>query len=165
MEYQEKLDIIEEYKELYSEPLERLEKGVKKIFPNAKISAQVYNGIGSPTLGITFYLISDRDDQTNKIVDNDPAVTKFIAHLPMEHPTKDTKFKLEKLMGGLYIEPEEKYLAMSRVKLPYRKSTGNIDKQVDKVIKYFKGVGQTILDNKDKLYKKDIKDKYLDIRV
>jgi len=167
MDYNERKEIIEEYKDLYAAPLERLKGKIEKIFPNAKFDAAVYSGLGSPTLSTSFYLISDKKDQSHGIVDNDPVVTKFIAHLPEVHPTKDTKFKLELLMGGLYIEPQphESYLAMSRIKLPYRKSTGTIDNQVDKLVKYFKGVGQTILDNKDKLYKKDIKDKYLKINA
>ena len=165
MDYKERQEVVKEYQELYAEPLQRLKDSIKEIFPNAKFDAQVYSGLGSPTLSTSFYLISQREDQTNLIVDNDPIITKFIAHLPEVHPTKDTKFKLELLQGGLYIEPQEKYLAMSRVRIPFRKSTGTIDKQVDKLVKYFKGVGQTIIENKDVLYKKDIKDKYLVINA
>ena len=166
MDYKEEKQITEEYKELYSEPLKKLKERVQGIFPNAKFSAEVYAGFGSPTLSTSFYLISEREDQSHNIVDNDPVVTKFIAHLPKVHPTKDIKFKLELLRGGLYLEPSEgSYLAMERLKIPFRKSTGTIDKQVDKLVKYFKGVGKTILENKDVIYKKDIKDKYLEISI
>lgn len=166
MDYKEEKQITEEYKELYSEPLQKLKDSVKQIFPNAKFSAEVYQGFGSPTLSTSFYLISEREDQSHNIVDNDPVVTKFIAHLPKVHPTKDIKFKLELIRGGLYLEPSEgSYLAMERLKIPFRKSTGTIDKQVDKLVKYFKGVGKTILENKDSIYKKDIKDKYLEISI
>jgi hypothetical protein len=166
MDYKEEKQITEEYKELYSEPLKKLKEGVQGIFPNAKFSAEVYAGFGYPTLSTSFYLISEREDQSHNIVDNDPVVTKFIAHLPRIHPTKDTKFKLELMRGGLYLEPSEgSYLAMERLKIPFRKSTGAIDKQVDKLVKYFEVVGKTILENKDGLYKKDIKDKYLEISI
>jgi len=166
MDYKEEKQITKEYKELYSEPLQKLKDSVKQIFPNAKFSAEVYQGFGSPTLSTSFYLISEREDQSHNIVDNDPVVTKFIAHLPKVHPTKDIKFKLELLRGGLYLEPSEgSYLAMERLKIPFRKSTGTIDKQVDKLVKYFEVVGKTILENKDSIYKKDIKDKYLEISI
>ena len=166
MDYKEEKQITEEYKELYSEPLQKLKDSVKQIFPNAKFSAEVYQGFGSPTLSTSFYLISEREDQSHNIVDNDPVVTKFIAHLPKVHPTKDIKFKLELLRGGLYLEPSEgSYLAMERLRIPFRKSTGTIDKQVDKLVKYFEVVGKTILENKDSIYKKDIKDKYLEISI
>jgi hypothetical protein len=166
MDYKEEKQITEEYKELYSEPLQKLKDSVEQIFPNAKFSAEVYQGFGSPTLSTSFYLISEREDQSHNIVDNDPVVTKFIAHLPKVHPTKDIKFKLELLRGGLYLEPSEgSYLAMERLKIPFRKSTGTIDKQIDKLVKYFKVVGKTILENKDSIYKKDIKDKYLEISI
>tara|TARA_R110000772_G_scaffold57747_5_gene130655 strand:- start:916 stop:1416 length:501 start_codon:yes stop_codon:yes gene_type:complete len=166
MDYKEEKQITEEYKELYSEPLQKLKDSVEQIFPNAKFSAEVYQGFGSPTLSTSFYLISEREDQSHNIVDNDPVVTKFIAHLPKVHPTKDIKFKLELLRGGLYLEPSEgSYFAMERLKIPFRKSTGTIDKQIDKLVKYFKVVGKTILENKDSIYKKDIKDKYLEISI
>tara|TARA_B100000768_G_C11230131_1_gene354678 strand:- start:304 stop:840 length:537 start_codon:yes stop_codon:yes gene_type:complete len=165
--YAEKQELIPKYQDLYEESIQRLISSVQNIFPNGKINAKVYSGIGDPTLSISFYLINNKADQSSGIVDNDPVVTKFIAHLPkVSEPSKDVKFKLELLMGGLSLEPEEgSYMAMSRLRLPFRKSNATIDKQVDKLIKYFKNVGQTILDNKEKLYKKDILDKYLDINV
>ncbi|MCP4521006.1 MAG: hypothetical protein GY827_04820 [Cytophagales bacterium] len=164
MDYKEKMSIIEEYKELYAEEITRFKKETKKIFPNAHVEMFVYNGIGDPTLIVNFRLIEDKKDQSHQNVDNDPVYTTFIGHLPVVHPDKDTKFKLERLRGDLSVQPpEDSYLAMGRVKLPYRKSTGNIAKQTDKLIAYFKKVGKAVLDNQDNLYKKDIDNKYLDI--
>lgn len=166
MEYQERQDLVKEYQDLYADALETLKGNFKKIFPNGKINARVYSGLGDPTLSVSFYMIGDKEGQSNGIIDNDPVITKFMAHLPSVHPEKGTKFKIERLMGGLSIQPEEgSYMAMGRVKLPYRKSTGDIKKQVANLTKYFKTVGQAILDNKDNLYKKDLDKKYLDIKV
>jgi hypothetical protein len=166
MDYKERELVIKEYQDLYAPDLQELKDNFYSIFPNGKISAQVFNGIGDPTLGISFYMIGERTDQSHNIVDNDPVHTKFIAHLPKIHPTKETKFKVEYLMGGLSVKPEEgSFMAMGRVKLPYRKSTGDISKQVKNLTKYFKKVGQAVIDNKDNLYKKDLKSKYLTINV
>ena len=166
MDYQEKQIVVKEYQDLYSESLKDLKDKYYSIFPNGKISAKVYSGIGDPVLSVSFLLIGKVEDQSSRIVDNDPVITKFIAHLPKVHPTKDTKFQIERLMGDLSIEPpKDSYLAMGRVKLPYRKSTGNINKQITNLDKYFKKVGQAVIDNKDNMYKKDIKPEYLNINI
>ena len=166
MDYKENQSIIKEHQELYAESFDKLKTDINKVFPNGKFSVSVYNGLGSPVLGLSFYMISDIKDQSHQIIGNDPVETKFIAHLPMTHPSKDIKFKLERLMGDLYVKPPEgSYLAMGRVKLPYRKSTGDITKQSANLVKYFKKVGQAIIDNTDNLYKKDLDKKYLDINV
>jgi len=166
MNYQDKQNIIQEYKDLYSSDLETLKSNFYKIFPNGKIGASIYSGIGDPVFSITFVLIGNDNDQSNRIIDNDPVITKFISHLPMVHPTKDTVFQIERLMGDLYVQPpENSFLAMGRVKLPYRKSTGTMTKQIQNLTKYFKFVGQSVLDNKDNLAKKDIDKKYLNINL
>ena len=164
MDYKEKQLVIEEYKDLYASSIQTLKDKVNTIFPNAKINASVYSGIGEPTFSVSFYLIGEKADQSYQIVDNDPMLCKFIAHLPCEHPTKDTKFKLERLMGSLSLKPEEgSYFAMDSLKITHRKSTGNIDKQVDNLVKYFTKGAKTLIENKDNLYKKDINPKYLEV--
>ena len=165
MDYKAKQNLVKDYQDLYSDDLQKLKDNYTSIFPNGKINARVYSGIGNPTLSVSFLLIGNNEDQSNGIVDNDPIITKFIAHLPcIESPSKETKFKVERLVGDLSIRPPEgSYLAMGRVRLPYRKSTGDIGKQIQNLTKYFKKVGQTVIDNKYNLYNKNINQKYLDI--
>lgn len=164
-----KEDSLVKTKELFAPYVEEIKKDFYKVFPNGFIHADISRIVGSPHLYIELRLIGDREDQTNKIVDNDPMHHKLMGHFASsdyyaEHQLDD-KIELTSLMSGISIDPpKDSYLAMGRVKTPFRKSTMSIAKQVPKLKKYFSKLGKLVLDNKDNLYKKDIKDKYLDIK-
>lgn len=163
-----KQDGLKKTQEVFAPYIEQIEKDFYKVFPNGFINIGIERVVGSPYLYIGFGLIGDKKDQSHGIVENDPMHHKMIGHFASndyyaEHSI-DEKIELESLISGIMVEPTEKYLAMSRVKTSFRKSTAPIAKQVPKLKKYFSEIGQLVLDNKDKLYKKDIKEKYLDIK-
>ena len=164
--YENTNDLVKMTQNFYSDDITQIEKDFLSVFPNGKINVRIYNGIGDPCLAINALLIGNKDDQSNGIIDNDPLNIKFIGFLSKKFPNKNDKFVFEKIMGGLSIQPEEgSYMAMGRVKLPFRKSTNTMTKQVAKLKKFWVTVGQAVLDNKDNLHKKDLKNEYLTVNI
>jgi hypothetical protein len=164
-----KIDSLAKTQELFAPYMEEIEKDFYKVFPNGYIYAKIVRSVGSPHLYIHFGLIGNMIDQSNGIIDNDPMQHKLMGHFRSsdyyaEH-SLDDNIELSSLSSGISIDPpKDSYLVMGRVRTPFRKSTMPIAKQVPKLKKYFSELGKLVLANKDNLYKKDIKDKYLDIR-
>ena len=71
-------------------------------------------------------------------------------------------YTIEHNQGSLSINPLEKYLAMSSIKCQLRKTTGDKDKIVKSLSKYFAKRKQLVVDNMDNIYHvSDIDKKYL----
>lgn len=161
---------LEATRELFAPYIEQIKKDFYEVFPRGFINAGIRQSIGSPHLYIGFGLIGDIKDQSHRIVENDPMHHKMIGFFSdsdyYAEPGLDDKIELTSLISGIMIEPpKDSYLAMGRVKTPFRKSTMSIEKQVPKLKKYFSKIGQLVLDNKDNLYKKDIDTlKYLSLK-
>jgi hypothetical protein len=155
---------LNQYKEFFNPSLETLEKELKLIFPNAFVNCSIKQSIGPGfVLTITFRLISNSDEFINEYAQNDPCGITFLSYLKPAICTKDTNIVLELIRGGLRLKPDVgSYNAMKIQKTSFRKSTGTIDKQVQKLIKFFKQVGEDVLSNKDNFYAK-IPEKYFEI--
>ncbi len=121
----------------------------RKYFPNSYIK------FSKGSLGSTFItlMLTSPNDCMNKISQNDQFYTTIML---------SDGYTIEHNQGSLSINPLEKYLAMSSIKCQLRKTTGDKDKIVKALSKYFAKRKQLVVDNMDNIYHvSDIDKKYL----
>lgn len=116
-----------------------------KEFPNG------YATVSKAPLGSdTFYLkayIGKPDTWANGISQNDDLAHAYLV----------TKDSVESSQGiALMVDPEKKHLAMSRVKIPFRKKSGK--NMISGMKKHFANMRKIVMANKDKIFhRKNIK--------
>lgn len=117
----------------------------KKIFPHSfiKMSAPA---LQDSTAYITLMLLQP-EDCPGGISHNDPMRTI------LEISSIKDFFVVERVTGGcLSVNPTNPMLAMSSVKCALRKTTGDKDKIIKALIKYFIARKNCIMDNKENIY-------------
>ena len=127
------MNIIESFKNKFTQQ-----------FPNSMI--HVSEAALSDDMVITFTL-AQPEDYPNKIINNDP-----MYHIIFVIDCKDGKFHVESTLSGLYVNPREKYLAMSHIKTGLRKKTGTIDQVEKHLVKWIDNLKQLVVDNKHDIY-------------
>ena len=133
------------YLELVAQ-FEELKAAHQAIFPNSYIS------FSKPCLGQGCFfirlLIQQPIECENMIEHNDPMRTILSIY-----EQADGKFSLELVDGSsLSVNSTEPYMAMSRVKCPFRKSTGDKDKIVKAFTNYLLKRKECIKNNKADIY-------------
>lgn len=128
------------------EMLKDIETSFKSLFPNGWITTRSNWGMYKDACIIHCGLISNINDQSSRIIDNDPMYHSFILH-------SDSKgFSSEVLRAGISVNPKEKYLAMSTVKTKWRKYRGDADKTYAAFDKFFKRLRVLLDENADDIY-------------
>ena len=127
-----------------SEFLQLIESTYNKHLPNSKCSATYKDNIYS-SIFITCYLASDKSENSGGYWDNDMFSIQF--HLDLTTGEFPKGFNLESEMpdnlnmevnqNSYLLKPENPYMAYDRHKLSYRKVTGNSDKIITTLDKYF----------------------------
>ena len=112
-------------------------------FPNSMI--QVSTASLSHDKVIRFTL-AQPEDYPNNIINNDP-----LYHLIFVG-CKGDKFEVECTLGGLYVNPREKYLAMSHIKTGMKKKTGTTEQVERHLNKWLDNLKQIVVDNKHDIY-------------
>lgn len=122
----------------------------KKHFPNA------YFKISKLALGdgicISCGLIENIEDQTSKLRDNDPMRILLFIHNGIDAETDNfitDKIIIEGENGSLCVNPVEKYFAMSRVKIPFRKINNTPEKALQSLDKFFKKAKTIVQEQRD----------------
>jgi len=133
-------------------------------FPNGYFYGKAENGLGSPIITFSFGLISDINDESHKIRENDP-----ISQLVMIHTKGDfnaDNLKMNVLKGRLNLKPETgSYMAMQGLKTGLKNmNSGSLDKIYKSLDSFFPKLVKLVQDNKDNFYKQDIPSKYFNIK-
>ena len=135
-----------------------LESAIKKIFPKSYVYAKASTNLGS-SIHLTFTLGKDKSQWTNGIIQNDALFHSWMIGFNSFTEGHFIKDKIEadlSVGGGLKVEPEEgSHMAFGRVKIGWRKKTAPPDKIIVHFSNYFKKVKKVLMDNKDKLPKRD----------
>lgn len=110
----------------------------KKYFPNGYVSCTKYQLGGG--IGMSFGLISNLDDTTNKIRENDNLRISMGIHENFSFDSTEEiqgKIVLEFNSSSLSGLPENQYFAMSNIKIPSRKINNTPEKVLQALDKYF----------------------------
>ena len=132
----------------------------KKVFPNGYVNSYARKGFSNNEhIAIKYGLIEDLSDCSNKIRENDPLHTLHMIW------TDNDEFTIDHTHGQLYVNPREKYFAMSSVKTKIRNGKSpTSEKLIAKYIKHFKKVAETVKQNESDIFGRDkINDKYFQI--
>lgn len=143
---------VEEFKKLMT-------KTYLKYFPNGNLTLS-FGALGKDSISISTTLL----DYVNVTRHNDPMLHTFWLHKSIDTATGNllANVVFEKDRGSLLVNPEEgSYLAMDRVKIPFRKKTGSPRSVVAYFDKYLKKAKDVVKDNADNVYgRSKIDDKY-----
>lgn len=140
-----------------SEFIKQLTSKYLELFPLGYINAREWKMLGNNII-ITVGLIADQNDCSSRIRDNDIGFGKFLINCH-----DNGTFTVKPLFHGLSCVADDKYSAMSFKGKKYRKSTKkDLTKVLDSLMKHFSEFKQTVIDNKDKIYRKDNYKKYID---
>ena len=158
------LESINELNERFKNELDEIKKEYLRLFPNGAINVGFRQIVGSPFFYCNCYLIGDKKDWINGILDNDPLNLKFIGFFDNEdytyRPTQNEVFTLEARQNSFYVKSTKPYLVYDRVKIPFRKKKGDIVKHISNLSKVFEKAHSLIVENEDN-FKDDIDSKYI----
>lgn len=102
-------------------------------------------------------MIGKIEDQSHRIEHNDP-----IHHIFKVYPHQKG-FTIKRLTGSLDIQPEKgSFYAMRHISPKFNKYSGSSDKIKLKFQKYITELKQLVLENRNNLYKTDVKDVYFE---
>ena len=133
-----------------------IEEQVKRIFPDSMANVGFSNNLMS-SITLYFTLGKDKSEYINGYWDNDPAKTIFHISGKVIEDIKDDgeitgPLSCEMLTGSIYTKPpKDSYLAMGRIKVPYRKTTGTPEKIIESIKKHFTNLKKTLQDNRENL--------------
>lgn len=132
-----------------------IEQVVKKHFPDSYINSRyVYKW---STIVVDFRLGKDRTEWSNGIDLNDPAkASLYIRNMNKDGSISDS-LELTRQDGNLMVKSNNKYLAFDRVKVPFRKTTGDPKAIVKAIDTYFSRLKKILQDNRDNLRDEDLK--------
>lgn len=149
-------DLVETYKQMVSEAAEtanelaqEIEKTFKKYFPDSFIQSRFETHL-SPSVMVTIALAKDARESINNIIDNDPMITNFSIHLRGKVDSEGniiTPIVAERFRGiGLSWFPAGGGEAQ-KVKVPFRKATGDTAKIVKAFDTHFKRLRNAVKEN------------------
>ena len=119
-------------------------------FPNGWIKANTGTSLGGKQITIRFGLVGDMSQLTSKILENDP-----VHHLFLIFANTD-KLESNCLQSGISINPpKNSYLAMSRVKTKYRRTTGDHARILKSFKTFLPRLKQLVIDNEANIYQRD----------
>lgn len=124
----------------------------KKYFPNGYIGITT-GCLGSESISIETLLV----DEINVTKHNDPMLINLWLHNAMyETGVLKETVVLEKSKGFLSINPpKDSFYAMENVKIPFRKTTGDIDKVYKAIDRFYKRAKDIVNENESNIYNRD----------
>lgn len=165
---EQKAEKLRSIDETFKKEFDEIKDHFYKHFPNGSAYVGFQQIVGAPHLSINFRLIGDVNDIPHRITRNDPWYAGFIGFTKGYRdydyiPTKDVVITLEGSSTSYYIKPDPStYLAMQRVKVPFRKKTATMDKLVKSVKDYITKVANSMIENKDNFMDDVDTKKYVD---
>lgn len=123
-----------------------IQREYNKVFPNSY--CKVSKGCLSDSYAIQCYL-GNPDTWANKIRQNDQMMHSYWIHEPMDD---DGKYTIECDGISLMINPIETYLAMSRIKIAWRKKKNTPEKLIDAMKQHFENMRKIVYENIDIIY-------------
>lgn len=147
------LEESKESLELAEGVLQALKAVFTKHFPKSRISGEFSTNL-SPSIHIRFYLGNDRADFSSNIPENDPMIHDIFVW--MKNAVDDQGYitgpiTLERSRGSLSVTDPTGRMAFNRVKIPFRKTTGDGKKVVQAFEKYLVRLKQAVKDNVDNI--------------
>lgn len=134
----------------FPELAEQLQNVYMKHFPKGRIIVRK-QALGDEGFYVTTFLIGEQKDQSNGIWDNDPLLHTF----GFEGIGND-QFEFTRLRGRLSVNPPEgSHLAMSSLKIAFRKTKGDAKKVVTNFEKYVQKMKKLVKDSGDDVYGRD----------
>lgn len=162
--------MMEKYKRLFKEDInsnavelaQEIKNEILKIFPKSYVNSTFSDNIIS-TITVRFALGKDKSEWEHGYWDNDPA--QMILHIYGQNESNISKdgiinglIYVETKYGSFLVKPDTgSHYAYSRVKVPFRKTTGNGEKIVQYLKKYFLTFKKVLQDNKDRMTDEHIK--------
>lgn len=125
-----------------------------KRFPDSRCVVKFSNNIGS-TITVWFYLAKDESEVSNRIMMNDACRHIFQCYDVDDEGNLSDKISFDRIAGRGVTrkihedDPDEKYLAYSYIKVPYRKVTGTKEAVLKNFERYVDKMAQIMLDNAD----------------
>jgi hypothetical protein len=145
------------YPELLS-LLDNIEASFKRDFPDAWFKGSVQNLLGDPSICIKFGLVPV-DHKINHIAMNDPVYHSFLIS-----PKGSDCFVSENYQGRISVNPKKSYLAMSSIKTPYRKTTGERARVLKSFVTFFSRLKTLVQEHESDIYQRaKYEDKYLQL--
>ena len=133
-----------------------IEQAVKKHFPDSYIKSKYSNNLG-PMITISFTLGKDKDEWANGIINNDPVKTALFVNGMNRDGSISGSLELTKHHGDVMVKSKDRNMAFDRVKVPFRKTTGDPKAIVKAVDTYFSRLKKILQDNRDNLRDEDLK--------
>ncbi len=147
------MENMKELNERFKTDIDQIKEDFYNTFPNGSINVGFRQIIGSPFFYCNCYLIGQKKDWINGILDNDPLNLKLMGFFDNEdfnfRPEKTEVFSLEARQNIFYIKSTNKNLVYDRVKIPYRKTKGDIKKHIKTLGKTFLKAKKLILENQN----------------
>jgi hypothetical protein len=134
---------------------QEIEKEILKIFPKSYVDVKFDSHI-FPGITIKFGLGKDKSEWPNGYWENDPAqMFIFIRGQKESDLSKDGTINgllyVENKSGSFLIKPTDRFMAYSKIKVPFRKTIGNGEKIIQYLKKYFLTFKKALQDNRDKM--------------
>ena len=131
----------------------------KANFPEGWLIGGVWKG--DDVISFDFGVIGDRDSLPSKILENDPVHHKFIIHF------NGLNFQSKDLQSGIcIIPPIGSFLAMSRIKTKYRKTTGDSAKVLRSFSSLFSRMKMLLIENDAIIYgRSKYENKFFDFTI
>ena len=151
----------ESYQNNAVEFVSKIEQEIKKIFPKSYADVEFSKGLGT-SIVIAFALGKDKSEWVNGYFENDlVAMRMFIWGKQDDNITREGEIvgdlELKNDSSSFVIKPTDKYTAYSRVKVPFRKATGNPDKILVYIKKYFTNFKKVLQDNRENMTDEHLK--------
>lgn len=140
-----------------------LEKEILHIFPHSYVDAEFSSHL-YPSIILRFALGKDKHEWNHGYIENDPA--RMIINISAVRESNIDKegnilgpLEVTNDFSRFYIKPPEgSYLAMGKIKIPFRKlTTDNLDKIIEYLKKYFMVLKKTLQENRENLMPEHLK--------
>lgn len=135
---------------------EELQSVITGIFPNSRAAVKFSTNL-APSIRISFTLGKDKDEYVNGIYNNDPAHTSLWVEGMEKDGSISKSLVLSMSQGSIFVKSTSPYMAYDRIKVPFRKTTGDKAAITKAVKTYFERLKKLLQDNKDKLTDEHLK--------
>jgi hypothetical protein len=131
-----------------------LENEIQKIFPKSNIKVIPKNILGDLDVMVYFTLGKNESEYVNKISKNDPAyhILSISGAEKTGEILKPLTLDVDQGAGFMINPPEGSHLAMDRIKVPFRKATGDKNKIKKALVDYFIKLKTELKKNVDNIY-------------
>ena len=134
-----------------------IRKSILSTFPSSYVNVKFRTTLGSPAVDIFFLLGKDKSEWINGIEHNDPAYTRISVYGIDKEGAINKPLSLNMSTGGsFFVKSTEPHLAYGKVKVPFRKTTGDQAAILKGVKTYFDRLKKSLQDNRDKLTDKHL---------